>query len=523
MTDCYLWSNLAGGLGISFCLGLIPPVYAQTVPQPSPPSATQLSPSETASMTNQSSRPGNIAQPTIESPGLVVGFSLGQLYTNNVRLAGPNQTKSSSFITQVEPFIRAAYSNPRFTGMLNYSLTGYLYRGQTHDHQVAQKLHATGTITLIPNHFFVDAMTSYQRQIINSALPSAPAVDSYFLTGNQANSAVGLVSPYWIQGLGALGTLRLRYSRGRVVYNDRGIPGQNALALARISNATSNGASFSITSPQSGLLRWNLSYAQQRIEPDQGSSTEFAAGKVGLGFQVSPNLTLLVDGGKENKFLPDGTVQRLRAPFWDAGFSWANSLDYFKVLVGHRFYGRSYLVSWTHQAARLVTTLSYRERPTNLNQTLLTQNPTQAIILPMSVPRIPSLTEIQPYLSKRATASITYTGVKDDITLTLYDENRRYFSGSRQSERLVDAQLTWVYQVGAFSTLTPTFGWQRYKLQNGQITYHYVWRISFTHRFDSQNTGRIGLANQFANVTNGIAGAHGYRAKAIFLQWTHTF
>src|SRR3546814_7822310 len=58
---------------------------------------------------------------------------------------------------------------------------------------------------------------------------------------------------------------------------------------------------------------------------------------------------------------------------WDVGFDWSNTRDNVKLLVGHRFYGRSYQFSWTHTAALLTTAMSYVEQPTDINQQLLGQ------------------------------------------------------------------------------------------------------------------------------------------------------
>jgi len=61
---------------------------------------------------DQNLEPDVIPQPSIDSPGLVTGFTLGELYTDNLRLAASGKPKQSSWITQVEPFIRAARNGP---------------------------------------------------------------------------------------------------------------------------------------------------------------------------------------------------------------------------------------------------------------------------------------------------------------------------------------------------------------------------------------------------------------------------
>jgi len=465
--------------------------------------------------------PGVIPQPTLSAPGTVTGVSLGELYTDNLTLAGPGQSEQSSFITQIEPFIKSAYSGPRFSGILDYSLTGYLYRGQSQHNQLAQNLSGQGTLTLVPQHFFLDGIARYARQIINNQMPSGSG--SYFLDNNQANTAMVLLSPYWVQQLSGLGTLTLRYSHGRVVYNDRGIPAQNNALLNGIPNVTSNGLSANLVSPAYGLWTWNLGYANQRLEPDYGSGMEFAAAKFGNALQITANTRLLADIGKESRFLPDGSVQYLGARFWDAGFEWANGLDDFRLLTGHRFYGRSYALSWTHNAALLATNLSYSEQPTDYNQQLLGQNPTQSLLSPSDIPRIPSLSERRPYLSKRASASVIYNGASSTLTLTLYEELRTYFVANSVQERVADAQLSWLFELGALTTLTPEYGWQRYRFQGGQISYNHFVQLSLAHQFGRDDSLTLKLRNDSSNVYYGVPGAHGYRVNVIFLMWTHLF
>jgi hypothetical protein len=77
---------------------------------------------------------GVVPQPTPESPGLVTGITLGELYTDKLRLAGPGKNKQSSWITEIQPFVKAATGGPRFSGMVDYSITGYLYTGGAHTH-----------------------------------------------------------------------------------------------------------------------------------------------------------------------------------------------------------------------------------------------------------------------------------------------------------------------------------------------------------------------------------------------------
>ncbi len=466
--------------------------------------------------------PGTIPQPTPDSPGTIWGVTLGELYTDNLRLAGPGEPKQSIWITQVRPFVRAAYGSPRFSGIVNYSLTGYLYAGHGSYNQLTQDLDARGRLTLLPQHFFLDGSVFYGSQIINNQLPAGNS--PYLLDNNRANVGTAMLSPYWLQDLGRAGTMTLRYTHGRVVYNQRGISQHDESALSGIPNVTSNAAQFSLISPEHETWGWSLGYSEQRLDPDFGPSVDFAVARAGVSRQVSINTRLLADVGKENKFLADGTVKKLDATFWDAGIEWSNGRDIFKATAGHRFYGHSYQLSWTHHAALLTTNVSYREQPTSYNQRLLGQSPGAVMLPPTNVrPHIPSLTERQPYLSKRLSISASYTMPTSVLRATVYDESRTYFAQDRGDERVANANVSWRFSLGPFTTLTPLVRWQRYRFQDGQVSYTRYAQLALVHQINARNFGSVRVRHGNSSVHQGSPGAHGYEVNEFLVQWTHLF
>ncbi len=463
---------------------------------------------------------GTIRQPTIDTPGTVIGITLGELYTDNLTMAASGRPKQTSWITQIQPFIKWAGSSPRFSGLVNYQMTGYLYAGQSRHNQLAHDLAAQGRFTVLPQHFFVDGAAAYRREIVDSQLSSGSG--AFLLNNNQANVAMGTLSPYWIQDLDKVGTAMLRYTLGRVLYNSHGISGQHANQLSGIPNITSKAVQFSVVSPEDQIWGWNLGYSDQRIEPDFGRGIEYATAKLGISWQVNNNTQLLADVGKENQFLPDGTSRKLRASFWDVGFDWSNSRDHLKALVGHRFYGRSYQLSWAHTAALLTTVLSYVEQPTDINQQLLGRGLGQSIP-PIGVSHIPSLRERRVYLMKRASASATYTMPRGRLRLALYEERRTYFTLNNLREKIANASAAWQFDIGPFTTLTPTVAWERHQFRDGQINHNRYAQLELTHQINPNNFGSVQLRNDSRNVHAGIAGAHDYRVNMILVQWTHLF
>jgi hypothetical protein len=490
---------------------------AQNVDIGTPPALNSASGGPAGSSENPP--PGVIPQPSVDSPGVVTGITLGELYTDNLMLAASGKPKQTSWITEIQPFIKSAYSGPRFSGVFDYTLTGYLYKGQSSHNQLAQNLDTHGTLTLLSQHLFLYGSALYGREVINNELPAGSG--TFFLDNNSANVARATLSPYWVQDLGKVGTAMLRYSYGRVLYDNKGISAQNNDLLIGISDITSNALEFNLASPQYETCSWNLGYSDQRIEFDSGRNSRFSMAKLGAAVQIRDNASLLADVGKENKFLADGSVDRLGTSFWDAGVEWSNTLNNFKILVGHRFYGRSYQLSWTRTAALLTTAVSYVERPTDLNQQLLGQG--VDAIPSLGFPVIPSLREQRVYLMKRATASAAYEMPKGMLRVTLYDERRIYFLSGSAQERVANADVSWLFNIGPFTTLTPTYGWQRYQHQDGQTNYNQYAQLAVVHQLNPKNFASLRARRDSRNVSTGSAGAQGYRANVIFLQFTHLF
>lgn len=464
---------------------------------------------------------GIIPQPTPDCPGLVTGATLGELFTDNLKLAGPGQPKETGWITTIEPFVKAATQTPRFSGLVDYSLTGFVYAGQSGDDQVAQKLNAFGTVTVVPQHFFIDGSARYDRAIIDNQFAAAPG--AFFLSGNNANIAVGTVSPWWTQTFGTVGTATLRYTQGRVVYNTRGISGESHGALAGVPDVTSNAVQFSFVSPQYERWGWNFGYSQQRMESGAYPARQFANAKAGATFQLNYSTSLLGDVGVENRYLPDGTMGHLDAGFWDAGVQWGNSRNNVKVLVGHRFFGRTGELSWTHNAALLTTTVSYSEQPTDLNQQLLGLNPGEIVINPLNPQQFTSLADRQVYLMKRATATAMYLMPRGHLTLTLYNESRDFFLTGLGKEKVANASLAWVIDLAPYTKLTPSVAWQRYQFADGQVGYTRFGFIDLVHQINAKNFATLRFRNDSRNTYAAVPGAHGYRVNVLYAQWTHLF
>lgn len=465
--------------------------------------------------------PGVVRQPTVEFPGVVTGITLGELYTDNLRLAGDNQPKENGWITVVEPFIKAAYSSPRLSGVFDAKLSGYLYAGDSDNNQLAQHLRTHGTLTVVQQHLFLDGAATYGREIIDNKSPAGSG--TFYLTNNRANVGTIMLSPYWVQSLGRVGIMTLRYTRGRVMYNSNGISGTSRNRLAGVPDIRTYGLNFSIVSPKDQTWGWALTYAGRRIKSDRGLSLHFATAKAELSRSFGLHSRVLVDGGKENRYWPDGRVDTLGARFWDVGYSWIDQRNTFLLKGGHRFYGHSAELDWTHEASRLTTHVAYEERPTDINQQLMGGYSNLGMYAPGGIAGVPSLLDRRVYLMKRATASADYLMPNGLLSLKLYNESRDYFLRNTGHETVSDAHLSWRIDVGPLTMLTPTVGWRRYRFTDGKISYTRYIQLAATHEFNSRDSISLRLRHESRSAYVAMSGPLGYEANVIFLSWTHLF
>ena len=461
--------------------------------------------------------PGSIPQPTTDAPGFVLGVKLGELYTNNLELVPAGKPRQGSWITEVRPFVKAATRNAWFAGSLDYELTGYAYAGQSSHNQLAQALDARGTLVAVPAHLFVDGSVQYGREVVNGAQAYAPG--AFFIDNNSANVARTQLSPYWVQGLGRWAQLMARLSWGRIDYSTRGIAGHSDELLQGIPDTTSKAAQLSLVGQSTGAWDWRFDYSDQRLDPDFGIATEYASAKLRVSRQVGVHMRLLLDAGKENRYLPDGTVNVLGASLWDVGFEWLGARDQLRLLVGHRFYGHSYDFSWSHTAALLTMQLGYVEQPTNLANQLLSGSAAQ---LPsLGYPVYGTLGNQQVYLMRRATASLTLQMPHGNLQLSAYNDRRDYFVLQRERERVTNADIAWRLDLSAKTTLTPGFGWQRYQhIDDSVQTLHYA-QVTLLHQFNPDDFASLRLRKYEGGVQAGPD--NGYAASVVFLEWTHLF
>lgn len=435
-------------------------------------------------------------------------LTVGEIYTDNLFLSPPGSPeKDDDFITEIRPGFKLNYVAPRLVGNIDYNLQGLIYADHGGQNHVYNQLDANATLAAVPDLLYIDGKTIYDQQIVN---PEEPAGTSniFGVNGNRTNVSATTLSPYLMHDFGSVGIATLRYAYGRAIYSG-----------GRIPDTTSNSVIFSLVrQPQYGDLTYNISYLDQQLNPDTGRNVSFKQAQLGLQYQVTGHLQLVGNVGKENNFLPNGTIDELGATFWSAGFRLAYPLNDFTVLFGHRFFGRSYNLEWHHEAADFTTDVSYQETPTDYNRLLLSRNPRGLVNSPLPEVVLPSLLNRRIFIQKRVAAAATYHFSYSELSLRLYDERREFVTLSSNS-RVQGGNIDWRFNISLRDSFTPSFSYRRYRFRDGQINYTTRAQLDWTHDLSRDMTLDVAVRSEHRNANRG----RNFRVNTAIVELTKLF
>lgn len=122
----------------------------------------------------------------------------------------PRGQAQSDFYTTVTPGISVRGTGARLKLALDYSAQKLFYHRYSNLDRLNHNLNATGTMTVLPEHLFVDAQSSISQQTINSA-GTVSAVPGAGNRNNTTTVKTFSISPYWRSHFGSFADAELRY------------------------------------------------------------------------------------------------------------------------------------------------------------------------------------------------------------------------------------------------------------------------------------------------------------------------
>lgn len=341
-------------------------------------------------------------------------------WTDNINLAPSGQEKSGE-LEDVEPGFSFTHNSALEQAELDYTLHALFFSSGGHD--FLHGGHLFSATHLIPDWFELDVSGLREQGLANPALP---ADLTYLLPAvNLANYTTGLVKPTFKHAFSAF-QAEASYTRG---ISDFGQVGAGGIDYR--SNLQGADGALSSVDP-SARVTWNGTYQRTQVAYESPYTFSYLYEKAGgeLGVLTIPTLRILGRAGKEsdpgtNGFFNGG----LDSTYWAGGFDRSTGpSDDLKLLIGHRFFGRTYEGSWEKQSRLLRLDVKYIEQP-NTEEGVQAG---QSLATPplVTIPGTYGFTQLGPgvFLQKSLNGAATITGRVTEIGLGVDAEQQQYYT-----------------------------------------------------------------------------------------------
>ena len=392
--------------------------------------------------------------------------SLAGIYSDNVSLAPPG-SEEDELVMQLAPSIALTRASERLDVAFNYGLQSLSYQNESDRDETFHQADAFVLAELVRSHFFVEVNSALSQQIVDPEGAFTPS--NIPLTANRTDSVDGELAPYWLQPLGGVGDLELRYERGAVRYDDP----PPALAEVRLQDLDRQQGIVRLTSParRTGTT-WGLNYRYDRQEFEDFSEVEFEEASAELGYKVSHSVRVFAIGGKESDWQEHRSAAELDDPFWEAGLAYVTpERDDLYVSIGERTFGTALKLTWLHTFRGVVAHLRYFEQPSTNAQTRFDGYgaPLQVTEAGLDRPDDASV-----FLRKRFESGVTLDRGRSVWTLELYGEERSDRVDDPAdplrlgTERSRGTSAGWRWQVGSRTDLDLGADWARSEFDDGR-------------------------------------------------------
>lgn len=355
-------------------------------------------------------------------------LSAGTAYVDNLFLVPPGSHATSDWIGELIPRLKLSELAPDLSAVLDYSAQGLLYRHDSKLNTIHQD--AAGNLTWNPvvNLVSVDARVAYLQQMIDLTAPNNP--ENLFGIGNITNEFDAMVAPYLKRDFGTMtGVLRLQESISD--FNGGGIDSKaGVLQDSRTNVISADLASDSKDAP----FYWHFDGSSARTTFDTAEPFRNDRASIAVSEGLLPWLRLTQSVGAETNILTHSTSGGLNAAFWSVGAQWAWSKQTrLEASAGHRFFGPSYSMLWTHESRLLKYHVSYSEIATDAGEsTALTDFvPGQLTADPRAYgSALRSIDTYDPYVVKRLDAGFDLKFEHTQFSAHVYELHRHYVNVS---------------------------------------------------------------------------------------------
>jgi uncharacterized protein (PEP-CTERM system associated) len=472
------------------------------------------------------------------------GFEMRETFTDNVAYRAHNKSLPEGappnayedFVTELDPAIKLIGDERRLKFQLRYLAQSLIYANNTQLSDVRHRLFSAAQAELLPQFLYFDGSTSISQQntfstgrgITSNFGPGTflgGVGDNINYVGDRTDVLSYNLSPYIRSRLRNIATVELRYT-----YSDFAPIADSADNKNNFSSSLTRGYRALVESgPMFTRFKWRLGFDRRDAsfssgtilgKAQSGSKNIFEKYFTSLEYLIVPQFAALgTVGYEDNDFagaLFDG--KRPRGVIWDLGGRWAPSTrTSLQATYGQRFYGDRVFLDLSHRAQHALFHVSYTEEPTlgalvaqagtnctagGLQGASIT-NPDGSFQTCSSGPG-PSNQNSDVLIRRLLTATATYTGLRNDLTVQFYRENREYVNRS-QAVQQADQDLLgitgiWTHSLTPDTSMDAAVTWSDVQIgKNGQANAFnspgQIWNytLNLNHRLSHNVAALVGF------------------------------
>jgi uncharacterized protein (PEP-CTERM system associated) len=268
---------------------------------------------------------------------VVESFTVLETVTSNRDLSSTHPQADS--ITQLSPGISISSRSGRVQGSLSYTLSALIHARDSASNSLQNALDASVRAEAIPRHVYIDAKANVSQQTISAFGTQSSGLG--LLNDNRTEVATASLSPSVRGRLGGVADVAAQVTWA----------GTNS-ASTDAGDSTSLSGSLSLGGRQ-GMFGWGLNASRQVVDFKASSKTTQDQAGASLSLVPDSTLRLVVRGGKETNDVETGSRASNDTWGWGADFS-PSSRTRMSYQTDHRYFGKSYSLSFQHRMARSV-------------------------------------------------------------------------------------------------------------------------------------------------------------------------
>jgi uncharacterized protein (PEP-CTERM system associated) len=399
-------------------------------------------------------------------------LSVAAIYSDNIHLlppgasAAPGDSKED-FVGQFAPSIAIRRHSERLDVDFSYAYQYIGYAEDSDSNESFNQADAHVAAELVREHFFVDLDGGISQQLINPEQAFAPS--NIPLSSNRIDTVDATLAPYWVQSIGNVGDLELRYETGIVHY-------ENAPPVT-----TSPGVSFPVQDldrqqtivtlvnpPERRGMTWGADYEFDHQEFTTSSDVEFEEASLQFGYWVTGNARLFAVGGKESDYQEHRSDAELDESFWEVGIQYSVAArDDLEIRYGERVFGPSRYVRWEHTLTGSTLRFDYTDEASTNAEALFDTHSQPVDIESEAGLNRPETTDI--FVRHRLQGTWTIDrGGRSVWDLAVYGEKRDDRIRDPDdptpvlgTEKNFGTAADWKWKAGGRTTLAFGLGWER--------------------------------------------------------------